>query len=289
MEVVETNLIYPSSEIGFTFWDLTDIHYGSRYCDEDLLDKYVERIKNDPYSRWWLGGDPCDFIVPQDSKRFDPKGVAPWIGLEDLDNVPMVQSKRLTERLEPIADKLLGVQQGNHDDAIRRQHSFNVHVALLGKMNDLREKKSLPPVPSLGYSAFHVLRFHRNTIRKKHGAVVSLIVYLHHGYFTGRLKGSRALAMERIFAYYDCDLAMFGHCHDRLAFKTVCMRVEKKSTMLTYRARSRAVVTNGGFLRGLALPGETAPYTEQKGLYPTELGPIPVKYYPEHRTMDIVQ
>lgn len=288
MEVAETSLVYSSSSDVFTFWHLTDIHMGSRYCSEGLLDEIVGKIKDDPKSYWWLGGDSCDFILYQDEKRFDPEGVASWISVADLANLPVCQVNRVAEKLRPIVDRCLGVSFGNHDDIIRRKYSQDVHMLLLGKMNGWRNQK-MAPIPSLGYSAFHILRFHRMRVRKGHGAERTLTVFLHHGWFGGRLKGGKALNLERAFLYYNCDMAFFGHNHDRLALKTVMMEPMKKGNVWTFHAKTRVAVNSGGFLRGLAFPGEGTPYTERAGYYPTSLGPIPVTYNPEKQEITIIE
>ncbi len=288
MEVVETDLVYTSASSVFRFRHITDVHYGSRQCDEGLLDKVINEIRNEDNSYWWLGGDPCDFIVPHDSKRFDPAGIAKWITVEDLDNLPDVQTTGLAKKLSPLVGSCLGAQYGNHDDMIRLRYSQDVHQLLLGKLNAYRSPKQ-KPIPSLGYSAFHVIRFHKQKIRKGHGADATLTVFLHHGFFGGRLKGSKALYLERTFNYYDCDLALYGHDHDRLAFKSVCMTLEKRNGILRYAARTRAAVNSGAFLRTLSQPGEKASYTEVKGYYPVELGPIVVEYKPEKKELTVLQ
>jgi len=285
MNVLETHITYPSRRDVYTLWYLTDIHAGTRALDEALLDKTIAGIKADKRALWWLGGDACDYIPVQDAKRWDPGSVAPWISVADLDDLPRVQSAWLAEKLKPIAGKCLGVGMGNHDEAIRKHHSMDVHQMMMGLLNAALPAKA-PRIKSIGYSAFHVLRFHRI---QDGGHTTSLTIYLHHGYFGGRLKGSKALGLERVFAYYDCDVFFVGHNHDRLAFKPVAMRPVMAESGPTYKARTRAAVNCGTFLRTLAQPGETPTYSETKGYFPTELGPIPVTFRPDTGEMSIIQ
>ena len=76
MQVVETSLIYATASDVFTLWDIVDIHYGSRYCAEELFESVIQKIRDNPMARWWGGGDLCDHILYHDEKRFDPEGVA---------------------------------------------------------------------------------------------------------------------------------------------------------------------------------------------------------------------
>ena len=154
-------------------------------------------------------------------------------------------------------------------------------MIMLGLLNGALPRTA-PRIKSAGYSAFHVLRFRRGDT----GNTTTLTLYLHHGYFGGRLKGGKALGLERVFGYYDCDLFFTGHNHDRLAFKSVAMRVCKSGS---YEARSRAAVNCGTFLRTLAQPGDAPTYSEQKGYFPTELGPIPVTFRPDTAEMKVIQ
>jgi hypothetical protein len=287
MECLETHIPYNSRRDVFTLWYVTDIHAGARACDEELLGNVIAQIKADKKALWWLGGDYCDYIPVQDSKRWDPGSVADWIGVADLDDLPRVQSAWLAEKLKPIAGQCLGVGIGNHDEMIRQHHSQDVHQIMLGLLNGYLPVKA-PRIRSIGYSAFHVLRFHRGTTGVD-GPTASLTCYLHHGYFGGRLKGSKALGLERVFAYYDCDVFFTGHNHDRLAFKTVAMRPMISEKGATYKARNRAAVNCGTFLRTLSQPGETPTYSEAKGYFPTALGPVPVTFEPDSFALSIIQ
>lgn len=285
MNVLETHITYPSRRDVFTLWYLTDIHAGARALDEQLLDKTIAEIKADKNARWWLGGDYCDFIPYQDAKRFDPGTVAPWISIADLDDLPRVQAAWLAEKLKPIVAQCLGVGMGNHDEAIRKHHSMDVHQIMLGLLNGYLPAKA-ERIRSIGYSGFHLLRFHRNS-DKAHTA--TLTCYLHHGYFGGRLKGAKALGLERVFAYYDCDIFFTGHNHDRLAFKSVSMRPYVGEQGPTYKAKTRAGINCGTFLRTLSQPGDAPTYSEVKGYFPTELGAIPVTYQPDTQELKVIQ
>ncbi len=114
MEVTETSFVYATSSDVFTFWVIVDVHYGSRYCAEELLETVIGKIQDDPMSYWWGGGDMCDFILYHDEKRFDPEGIAPWITVADLANLPMKQVERLAEKFRPSVDRCICLGIGNH-------------------------------------------------------------------------------------------------------------------------------------------------------------------------------
>jgi hypothetical protein len=285
MEVLESHLPYASRSDVFTLWYMSDIHAGARNLDEALLDQTIATINKDKHALWWLGGDPCDFIPYQDAKRWDPGSVAPWISVADLDDLPRVQAHWLTDKLKPIAGKCMGVGIGNHDDSIRKHHAQDIHQIILGNMNGHLPARATR-IRSIGFSGFHVLRFCRG---KEGGAVRTLTIYQHHGWGGGRLKGAKALNLERVFAYYDCDLFFTGHNHDRIAFKSVAMHAVCGEKGATYKAKSRVAVNCGTFLRTLSQPGDDPTYSEVKGYYPTELGPIPVTFEPDAWALKVIQ
>lgn len=285
MNILETRIAYPSRTDVFELWYLTDIHWGERACDEKLLRETVRRIKGNKNARWWLGGDPCGYIGIHDAKRWDAGAVAPWISIADLDDLPNVQARTLAEVLGPIADKCLGVGIGNHDEAIRLHHDQNVHELLLGYMNK-KIPDGMTPLRSLGYSAFHVLRFQRCG---DHGPVRSLVCYLHHGYFGGRLKGNKANKLKEIFQSYECDAVFTGHNHDRIGFPDVRLRAVDGQDGVRIEKQYVACINCGAFLKTLAEPGDDPTYAEKKGYLPTLPGPIILQYKPENGIMQVLQ
>jgi len=284
MDVLETLITYPSRQDVFELWYLTDIHWGERACDETLLRQTVKRIKANKNARWWLGGDPCGYIGIHDEKRWDAQAVAPWISIADLDNLPTVQALSLTDALAPIAGQCLGVGIGNHDESIRLRHDQNVHKLIIGYMNQKLPSGS-PPIRSTGYSAFHIVRFQRGV----EGSVKTLVCYLHHGYFGGRLKGNKANKLKEIFQAYDCDVIFTGHNHDRIGFPDVRLHAVDGADGPRIEKKYIACINCGAFLKTLADPGDAPTYSEKKGYLPTLPGPIVLEYKPESGVMKVIQ
>ena len=278
MQVIEANFVYQSVEDSFTFRDITDIHDGNIACDLKKLREVVNQVKNEERSYWFLGGDACDYIAYQDAKRFDPKTIATWLKVADLSNLAEVQTDHLVNELAPIADTCLGMGYGNHEESQRLHYNQDVHAILLQKLYAKRKVRTV--IPSLGYSCLYILRFHQGRIRQGHGAENSITVFLHHGYFTnGNIR-----QLKDTFIYYDCDWALYGHGHVMADFVSPCMSVARKDGKLTYTdSKRRIAISNGGFLRTLALPDEQAFYTEKRGCKPSILGPIPITYWPGKR------
>jgi hypothetical protein len=276
MQVVEHDLVYQTVDETFTFRDITDIHDGSAACDLKKLREVVNEVKNEQNSYWWLGGDTVDAISYQDSKRFDPETIAPWLKICDLSNLADVQTSHVVNELAPIVDTCLGIGYGNHCEAYRLHHDQDVHSIIMQKMYAKKKPKSAA-IPSIGYSCLYILRFHKGSIRKGHGADDTIRVFLHHGYFAnGNIR-----QLKDTFIYYDCDWALYGHGHVVGDFAAPFMSATSKDGILTYSdQKSKVAISNGGFLRTLALPDEQAFYTEKRGCKPSILGPVPITYCP---------
>ena len=88
--------------------ELTDIHYGHRGCDTNLLKRRVKAIVKDPARFTAFGGDQIDAINIYD-KRFNPDMVEPT--LYDLNN----QTAGLLEILQPLHDQHLAQKKGSYE------------------------------------------------------------------------------------------------------------------------------------------------------------------------------
>ncbi len=288
MEVKSTDIPYEHRGDKFTIYPIGDIHAGEVTCDEDLLDKTITKIKEDPYARWIGMGDMANFINMQDP-RFDITQVSPWV----LDSISAGSKKKnnsendrvtytiasaaidwLHKRLSPIADKCLGLSLGNHEETLRLKYENDVCHSLAVKMK----------VPFLGYCSYLNLCFSRLG-----GSGSSLVVYTHHGFFAGRLAGGVALNLERMFiSHPQADVILVAHGHKRMAVPVPAYRITFRSGKKQILAQTRYAIMTGTFRRSYGEPGGLPTWEERKGFTPNSLGPVTFSYIPDDRLIEVL-
>ncbi len=283
MEVCEHSIPYHHRGDVFTFWLLGDIHAGVRACDESLLDRTIEKIKQDENARWFGLGDYGEYINVHD-RRFDLSQLAPWM-FKKLADAPLETRKQRTStastiaglqrdwlvaKLSPIEEKCLGLTKGNHEETLRLQFENETAHHLAALLN----------VRNLGYCSYNRLQFTRQT-GETSGGGSALVVYIHHGYFTGRRPGALANNLEMMFVQHpQADVIVVGHAHKRLV-------VPCDAWDITWRAkqpvgnRMRYAILSGPFKRAYSLPGETPTWEERKGFPLSPLGAARFTYKPD--------
>lgn len=263
MQTLVRHIPYNSRAAYFNLYFFGDIHLGAAHCDEALLQATVEHIRRDGRALVFLMGDICDSILPKD-KRFEAGLVAEWV---DPSNVLGSQVKEAFRALKPIAGKVIGILDGNHEETVKREQSFRIKRELIERAGDAGFIWK-----DLSYSALVRLVF---TWRKgKSASINTLTLFLHHGWGGGR--GEATNQYTQAMSAYDADWFVFGHTHKRYVMDAVYHRVARNGNLIEER---RMLGRSGTFLRTVS-KGDEASYAEQKGYLPTPRGCLCIKFYP---------
>lgn len=227
-----------------------DIHFGSPNCNLKQFKetiKYIEQTQN----CYCIGmGDYLDAIIPQD-KRFDASAE-----FNQIDDV----CQKIKDIFLPIKSKILLLLTGNHE--------YTLHAKGFGDTT-LRLSRELQ-VPYGGFSCFLRIETNEHPIRKITG-------YLHHGFFTGRQRGSKINNLENLMRDYDADFYLAGHSHDLFATRRVRIGWD--------RTRKIVFANTGSFLE--TATWNTSGYGERAGYPPQKLGVIKLKWYPDREDLHI--
>lgn len=161
---------------------LTDIQFGSAFCDVEKLDEYVAWIMAAPHRYCVLSGDLVEAYNWQRSPG------TPYEQLAD----PQTCVGAFLRRFMPIAHRVLGYVSGNHERRHMAYGDLTRHIAeLLG-------------VPwAVG----------RQHIAVWFGAHRPFKIAMHHGVGSARTRGSIVNALERLAKQDDSDLFLMGHLH----------------------------------------------------------------------------
>ena len=281
MEVVIRPIDHASRADKFRIYPLGDVHIGHKGCREDVFQEYVQKVAEDE-SAYWIGmGDALD-CVQRGDKRFEVAELPEWIEVDDLTDIVAAQRDRFLALTEPIWHKCLGLLKGNHEDLICRRYERDVYRELVGAV---RTKAPWQPEKSgpmkgdvkmaLGYEAIMRLTFRRHAGERV--KAVNIDLFLHHGAGGGRLKGAKALNLQRAGWAFVVDAVIMGHTHDEV-FEPV-NRIGLSAGGRVYNKRTMGMVS-GTFLDTHCQDG--AAYVERALYWPGSVGTGHLEIWP-HR------
>lgn len=235
----------------------SDFHVGNKYTDKDALNRMINDVRKNDYHLMVLG-DLCECITAKD-KRFNMG----MVDSEFLDDDMIGRQYDYVEKLlNPVADRILTIHCGNHDESISKY----CHIDMV---KDLCKNLEVP------YSYYMALS---NLVYKKPGKkTFTYTIFTEHGSGGGGMRGSRVNSMEKLSGYIRFDAAFRGHSHDLLD------NVSKEISMSRYgNMCSRNIYTGstGSFLSGV-MEGDGVSYPERAGYRPLPIGYLRVKFNPK--------
>ncbi len=278
---------YRSATDVFNIYNLADIHYGAKACNVKKFLEDVQRIKDDPFSFFFLGGDMADYIGMRD-KRFSSGGLDPEITIKDLGNLGKFQCEKIAEMVDPIKHKCLGALLGNHEMSYMCQNEqMDLHGWLCTELG----------VPNLGYAALVDVVFVRvcgsTRLAVKAPAVYPTNIWnknissaretfrfaLHHGYGGAVTPGGKLNSLIKLMQMFEADIYMMGHVHDQKGQRLVTIGADPACKNLIHH--EKLGVITGSYLMTYAQG--SGGYGEMKGYAPTPLGAVKVSIKPYTR------
>lgn len=112
---------------------MSDLHIGSSGCDEAALRRDVRRIGQEERLAI-LNGDLLDLLSPKDLKRFRPSTAAKRVLEDDLIGETVALA---AEILAPIAERIVVVGCGNHEDAVLHRYGLDPAMLLVHELRRL--------------------------------------------------------------------------------------------------------------------------------------------------------
>lgn len=223
-----------------------DTHLGSKGFRKDKFKRFLEWAKSKD-NVYLIGmGDLIDCIIPKDD-RFSADEDEPYKVIDDLKD-------EMEDMLRPVKDKIICLLMGNHEYHMF-QDGYGCPVKKICKNLGIKYG---------GFSAYIKLKVVPKTHQK------SLIIWAHHGWFSGRKRGSKVNALEDNLAFYDANVYLTGHSHDLWA--------TRKSRIYWGGSKDVIFANTGSFLETANL-GSTS-YSERANLPPQKLGVIKIKWLP---------
>lgn len=252
---------------------LGDAHIGSVHFAKTRFLEDVQTIADDPHGYWIGMGDFLDCIVCSDAKRFRPDEIATEY-LPYLSTVCVRQRDTILEYLRPIADKCLGLHQGNHEETAKKVHYLDLCLDLC------RELKTT----YLGSTALQRLTFSRQDDIGNQIRSTNLVIYSTHGHCAGNNSGTPLNRLERSAAHFQAGVYLAGHAHS-----LATSRIQKLSIPSKGKAKlcseTQIFAITGCYLT--SYEDGVSGYSERAGYKQPEIGCVKLSVRPQTLDMKV--
>ena len=180
---------------------LADWHNGDPNADGKKINEYLDYLKNTPNAFAILNGDLMNTAVR--SSISDVYGEsAP----------PMEQLKHCVKLFEPISDKILCINPGNHELRVYRNDGLDL-TQIMATQLGIGDRYS--PTSTLLFLKVGKWRVHGH-----HGEPINYSVYCVHGSGSGRTEVAKINRLMQLAAIVDADVYIHSHTHLPAIVKT---------------------------------------------------------------------
>lgn len=197
---------------------IADAHIGDSLCDTELLKREIDYVKNNKNVYAILNGDLLNNAI---------KTSVSDIYSEKLS--PMEQLEMAVKLLRPIADKILCVTSGNHEDRSYKTDGIDLTRVLCRELG-LEDKYS-------NASALLFIRMGELKAYETNGSgknrKVCYTIYVTHGSGGGGKTGSKANRASELASIIDSDIYITSHFHTPIAFKEAFHRTDVRNSTVS--------------------------------------------------------
>lgn len=191
---------------------LADLHIGDRYCDDQLAQRRVKAIADDPAAYLILNGDILNNAI-----KASPSDIYGEI------MSPIDQLTYVTKLFEPVQDKIIAITSGNHESRTYKQDGIDIMRLFARQIG--KEDRYAPE----GILVF--LRFGATSRNKKDSSgkarMVRYVIYATHGSGGGRKEGAKAIRLADMASIVDADIYLHSHTHLPMIMKQAFYRTSE--------------------------------------------------------------
>lgn len=219
-------------------YTMGDFHIGSAHFLEEKLQKDIDTIKNNPNALVILNGDLINNATRYSVSDIYEEHLNPEQAL-DL----------LTDYLEPVKDKIIGIVSGNHEDRTYKQTGLRPLKNLCYRLNLLDK---FDPISNTIFLSFGKSR-ERNNVKNTY------VIYQTHGRGGGSTVGGKVNRVHKLSnIYVNCDVYIHSHTHLPAVFKDSYMLVDTRNKGVSQQDRlfvnTNAYEGFGGYGERMNLP-----------------------------------
>lgn len=215
---------------------MSDLHIGSLHTDYKLIDDELKRAK-EADALIAINGDVFDAILPGDRKRYRANNLHPRM-YSAGDDMIGESIRWAAEILEPYADRIIMIGDGNHDDSVARFH----HIEPVKHLCILLAKESGKSISYGGYHGF--LHFKMSIGQDSKRGFGHYVIHYHHGAGGGAPVTKGAITFSRAQMWLEGVNAIWrGHTHNRQAGRDGKIVFDTSKVKLENRVNHKDVLT----------------------------------------------
>lgn len=205
MRYVKVDLLETIAEIEVhTF---ADLHLGDRQVDLELVKERMNYVSNKPNAYLILNGD----LLNNATKTSISDSYAEEIP-------PMEQIETAVRMFEPIREKILCINSGNHEKRTYNKEGIDL-MEVVAMQLGLKDRFSKA-------SSLIFLRFGQNNKGRK----ILYTIFANHGAGGGRKEGAKAVRLADMASIVDADIYIHSHTHLPMVMKQSFFRVDEQNS-----------------------------------------------------------
>jgi len=247
------------------FCGMSDLHFGSAYCDENHIKKDLAEAK-ERKARILIVGDVFDLLLPKDLKRFKTSDLAKY--LQNRDDIINECLKRCFELLKDYAEFIDIISLGNHEFDLIKYHSTDIVLLLIELLNQhLQSSKNNHKIIHGGIIGYLQYIFSCNSDGGKRNT--NILYYHGKGGEAPMTKG--ILDVQRMKINYVYDVLFTGHKHNLWADTSINVIPSNHGLIQWRPCRS---VQCGTYQKAYDIEKNVSSisFEEQKAFAPKEIG-----------------
>ena len=230
-EIRYVDIDLPQNLTHIELYALSDVHYGSRFCDAKLFQRQLDYIVATPEAYVILNGDLCESVTRSSvgdvyGQRFTPQEQRDWC----------------IKALMPIKSKVLGMTTGNHENRIYKECGVDISSDIAVALGCYYDPDGVYCVAHFGGGAYFMP--HR---KYTYG------IYAMHGYGGARTRGAKALKLERMGMHVTADIYIQSHDHEVMTFPLVFLQpAERQCKVVDGHKTGLMVATSASLVKSNA-------------------------------------
>ncbi len=239
--------IYSTEYDKLNIYPLADAHIGDRYADIKAIKAYIKKIQEDDNGAVIINGDILNLAVRHSVSDIYSETCNPQDAIDFTCGL-----------LEPIADKILVITEGNHE--MRAWKDIGITI-----MSQVATRLGIPDVYCTGaYILFVTLGIsqYAKSPRADTGKQrqITYAIYGKHGAGGGRKKGAKTIRLDEMAEVCDADIFLHSHTHLPLSFRDAFFRVDYQNKSI--QEIDQLFINTNAWLK-------YGGYGEEKGYSPT--------------------
>lgn len=270
----DVRIINPGKDLSYKLLLQSDHHIDNPKTEKDRVERHLQKAKDQGYGVIFVGDFFCAMQGTRDRRGSKKDLLQSHIVSNYFDQI----IDEAVEFLEPYADNILIMFEGNHETAVTK----NNEISLLYRTTQILTQRSGSEIHQGGYHGFVRFKFSKLESSGKYSMTRTKVGYFNHGNWGGIVsKGSQSVIRYSALVP-DADFVASGHTHDQFIIPQAQYKLRGNGTV---QMRKQHHIKIGGYKEEFNQKGGWA--IERIGM-PKPLGCAEIEFVYDQKNDDIV-